>query len=292
MFQLFLVFLLTGNCFAQEKLTEAETEEGVFWKIQNKESKQISYMFGTIHMIDKDKYVFPKVVSKRLDKSEIVILELNDLDNQSNAMELMMLPKGRMTDLLNKSQRDSLYAYTEENFGLDSALFEKTMGKFKPFFFMQLPYASVMMESESYDMNIYKQCKKSNIPILGLETIEEQIGFFDNLSDNLKSDLIMQIVRDTSDIAQSWEETQNLYLDQKISDLLNQSSGSINMLQFMEETLTADRNTKWISTLTKEMKNKSVFVAVGAAHLPGEKGLIQLLRQNGYDVSRVEIKLK
>jgi len=286
------IIFFVSACFAQENISELKAKEGVFWKIHNKKTGKTSYIFGTIHLIDKDKYVLPKTVFKRLEKSELVIMELDDLENQSKVFELLTLKEGRMTDILNSSQRDSLYAYTKTKLGMDSVLFEKSMGKFKPVFFMQLPYASLVLKSESYDKNIYQLAKKARIPILGLETIEEQLGFFDNLSNEIKAQMIMQVVGDTSNFKKSWDQMQNLYLNQQISDLISMNTGTADMIAFSEKTLSSERNLKWVQILSKEISEKSIFVAVGAAHLPGKDGLLNLLQQQDFEVTRVEIKLK
>jgi hypothetical protein len=286
------ILFFFSACFAQENISELKADDGVFWKIQNKANKKISYIFGTIHLIDKDKYVLPKTVYKRLEKSELVILELDDLENQSKVFDLLILKEGRMTDILNSSQRDSLYAYTKMKLGMDSLLFEKSMGKFKPIFFLQLPYASLILKCESYDKNLYQLAKEAQIPILGLETVEEQIGFFDNLSNKTKVQMIMQVISDTNNFKKAWDQMQDLYSNQKISDLVSINTGTADITTFFEKTLSSDRNLKWVQILTQKMNEKSIFVAVGAAHLPGKDGLLNLLKQQDFEVTRVEIKLK
>jgi uncharacterized protein YbaP (TraB family) len=284
-----LIAFFSGFIFSQVK--EIPAMGNVFWEISNKDNKNVSYLFGTIHLIDKDKYVLPKTVTKRLEKSDLVIMEIANLDDQSGMMEMITLKKGRMTDVLSKIQRDSLYDFTERKFGMDSSMFESSMGKFKPVFFMQLPYASLLMRCESYDKNLNALAQMKDIPIEGLETAEEQLGYFDNLSSEMQAKMIMQVIHDTSDLKKTWNDMQELYLNQQVSDMLTFNSGGADVMQFYEKTLSSDRNLRWIKTLSTRLNEKSTFIAVGAGHLPGDEGLINLLRKEGFIVSPVQIKL-
>jgi len=277
---------------AQGNETTLKAEGGVYWKITPPNSKQSSYIFGTIHLIEKDRYNLPKTVSKQLEKSDLLVMEIADLDDQRMALEMLMLKSGRMTDILNPAQKDSLYQYIEQKFGLDSANFEKTMGKFKPIFFLQLPYTSLVMNSESYDVNINHLAMEKGIPIHGLETMQEQLSFFDDLSDELKAEMMMQVVRDTSDLKKEWNKFQTLYLNQQLSDMSSFDSGNTDVMAFYDKTLLSGRNEKWMHYLSTELKDKSVFIAVGAGHLAGQKGLLNLFKEAGYTVTRVQIKLK
>tara|TARA_R110000737_G_scaffold345455_1_gene373978 strand:+ start:54426 stop:55304 length:879 start_codon:yes stop_codon:yes gene_type:complete len=284
-----LIAFFSGFIFSQVK--EIPAMGNVFWEISNKDNKNVSYLFGTIHLIDKDKYVLPKTVTKRLEKSDLVIMEIANLDDQSGMMEMITLKKGRMTDVLSKIQRDSLYDFTERKFGMDSSMFESSMGKFKPVFFMQLPYASLLMRCESYDKNLNALAQMKDIPIEGLETAEEQLGYFDNLSSEMQAKMIMQVIHDTSDLKKTWNDMQELYLNQQVSDMLTFNSGGADVMQFYEKTLSSDRNLRWIKTLSTRLNEKSTFIAVGAGHLPGDEGLINLLRKEAFIVSPVQIKL-
>lgn len=276
--------------FGQQK--EIPAMGNVFWKISNTNNKEVSYLFGTIHLIDKDKYVLPKTITKRLIKSDLVIMEIADLDDQTGMLEMITLKNGRMTDILSPIQKDSLYAYTKNNFGLDSTMFEKTMGKFKPVFFLQLPYASLLMACESYDKNINKIANEAKIPIVGLETAKEQLSYFDNLSKDLQAKMVMEVIHDTSDFVKTWNNMQELYLNQQVSDMMTFNSSGADVMKFYENTLSSERNRKWMNTLIDQLKEKSTFIAVGAGHLPDEEGLVNLLRQEGFIVSPVQIKLK
>ena len=70
----------------------------------------------------------------------------------------------------------------------------------------------------------------------------------------------------------------------RMDKIVKINSGLKNQMEKTIESLGPDRNRDWMKHIPTYIKNKSTFIAVGAAHLPGEEGLIQLLRDAGYTV--------
>ena len=126
---------------------------------------------------------------------------------------------------------------------------------------------------------------------LEFETLEEQMGFFDSMSDELKIELIMQTVRKIDSNEEEWVKMQNLYLDQNLTELLKVGEFKGEMSDFMNTTISENRNVKWVSKLDKEFDKNNLFIAVGAAHLQGDRGLINLLLSKGYVLTPISIQL-
>ncbi|MDC1402932.1 TraB/GumN family protein [Crocinitomicaceae bacterium] len=287
-----LFTFLFSSLFAQNQDIDPNDLHNLFWKIEHPYSKKVGYLIGTIHLIDKDKFVLPKEVTKRISKADVLYVEIAEMQGQAKAMELSMMKEGRMTDILSKEQRDSVYVYTNTEFGMDSAKFEKLMGKFKPLVFSQLAFAKLLTSAKSYDLTISALAKENKIPVEGFETLEEQMGFFDSMSDELKIELIMQTVRKNDSNEEEWEKMQNLYLDQNLPELLKVGEFKGEMSDFMNTTISENRNVKWVSKLDKEFDKNNLFIAVGAAHLQGDRGLINLLLSKGYVLTPISIQLK
>ena len=285
-----IVGLLT-SFFASSQEIDPNDLHNLFWKIEHSESKKVSYLFGTIHLIDKDKFLLPKAVKKRITKADALYLEIADLGDKSKAMELSMLKEGSLTDLLTKEQRDSVYIYSKTEFGMDSSMFEKVMGKFKPLVFSQFAMTKLLLSTKSYDAIIGQIADEKQIKKEGFETMEEQFSFFDSMSEELQVELIMQTVRSSAVMDEQWESMQNLYLQQNIAEMVKIGEYSGEMSEFMNSTMMNDRNIRWMSALEEVLPNSNLFIAVGAAHLNGDNGLIHLLSQKGYTLSPISIKL-
>ena len=283
--------LLFTFLFAQGQEIDPNDLHNLFWKIEHPDSKKVGYLYGTIHLIDKDKFVLPKEVKKRISKADVLCVEIEELQDQEKAMELSIMKEGHMTDILSKVQRDSVYHYTKTEFGMDSATYEKLMGKFKPLVFSQLAFAKLLTSTKSYDLTISALAKENDIPVVGFETLEEQMGFFDSMSDELKVELIMQTVCKNDSSEQEWEKMQNHYLDQNLPELLKFGEFKGEMSTFMNTTISENRNVTWVTKLDQEFDKNDLFIAVGAAHLQGDKGLVNLLMSKGYVLTPISIQL-
>jgi uncharacterized protein YbaP (TraB family) len=96
-------------------------------------------------------------------------------------------------------------------------------------------------------------------------------------------------LRDEDNAKSSFQEMQKIYLSQNIDDLYTfmkkESDSPINSSRAFLE----DRNQRWIPQMEKMMESKSVFFAVGAAHLAGPEGVIELLIKKGYTLTPINL---
>jgi uncharacterized protein YbaP (TraB family) len=101
--------------------------------------------------------------------------------------------------------------------------------------------------------------------------------------------MVMSSLRDEAEAKSSFQEMQKIYLTQNIDDLYTfmkkESDSPINSSRAFLE----DRNQKWIPQMEKMMESKSVFFAVGAAHLAGPEGVIELLIKKGYTLTPINL---
>lgn len=286
----FLVLIIGLFCVGSLR-AQLEMPKTIFWKIISPDGKTTSYLFGTMHILPKDQFYIPKQVTKALKKSDLVIFEVDEDIDQIKMAQMSQYSSGRMSDLLNDDQRDSLYAYIQSTMNLDSAQYESTLGRFKPFVFSQLQFLPYIMNGKSLDRELLQMAQSAKINTYGLETFEEQTTFFDGMSSAQQIAMIMSVVRDTSDAGQSWKENVNLYLKQDIEALMAKSQSGETMTEFFTEELLANRNARWMEALPELTATQSCFIAVGAAHLIEEYGLIAAFKQLGYDVIPMHINM-
>jgi uncharacterized protein YbaP (TraB family) len=142
-------------------------------------------------------------------------------------------------------------------------------------------------EPVSYEANILEDAKKLKMGVSGLEKAKEQLTLFDSMPiDSVVKDLVM-MAKDYSKERKEYEKMLTAYKMQDLpllNNIIQQSrTEGGNMDAFLD-----NRNKKWIERMEERMEQKPVFFAVGAGHLLGENGLIQLLRNNGYMVVPVK----
>ncbi len=145
-------------------------------------------------------------------------------------------------------------------------------------------------KTESYEMTFEKLARENSIDIKGLETIEEQMSLFDNLTKDQQAQMVMEGIRNSERTLQLTKTMQQVYTRQHVDSLyliIAEEGGTISEEQgeFIDK-----RNEKWIPKIEAMISEKKTFIAVGAGHLGGPKGVIRLLEKRGYALTPVELK--
>lgn len=275
-----------------EKGLAEVSEDAILYRLEGNGLKEPSYIYGTMHMIDAEKFYFPKELRKLISKQDQFIMELESVGNQMEMMAKLMLPADqKLADFFTPEQYDSIKVYFKENMNMEPAMFDMSFSRMKPFVVLQtmtaLPFTKKKIES--YDNEIYGIAEKHDIKIHGLETIDQQLGFFDEMETDDMAKMIMSSMVDT-DTSTLLDRMETAYQNQSLKDL-----GTIMTSDesFMDtETLLDGRNIKWVPQIMKLTKDKSCFVAVGAGHLFGEKGILTLLKNEGYTITPLKMIAK
>lgn len=271
------------------KTTEVTPEQkSLLWKIEGNGLKKPSYLFGTMHLIEKDYFYFPKSLEKLITKSDAVVLEIADITDKTEAMKYLMLKEGTVFDFFTKSQQDSLLAWVKEKSGLTEEMFRASFSKMKPFAILQtVSQFQFMGNTESYEMTITDIAKSKGVQLLGFETIAEQMGIFDNLTKEQQAEMVMAGVRGDDGVEET-KKMQDLYRRQQLDSLYLMVSGNGGVFKEEEAAFLKNRNHNWIPKIKEFSQNKGLFIAVGAAHLAGPEGVIELLKKEGYTVIPVK----
>ena len=263
----------------------------LLWEISGNGLKQPSYLFGTIHIIGKEDYFWTDVMNDKFNSTKTLVLEI-DLENSMMAM-LSMMCNVRMKD--GTSLQDLL---TEEEYKLVEDYFNDEMGMPIAIFDRIKPMFTSMMISEggqdnmekmtSYEMELMDKAKVNKMNVEGLETIKYQMSMFDSIPYEDQAKMLVESVKggdDTEgDVMNAMIE---LYKNQDIDGLYELIMQEDSDMETFEDILLINRNKNWIPKIEKFARQKPTFFAVGAGHLPGEKGVINLLKAAGFTVQPV-----
>jgi len=279
---LVVALLMTFGFISAQKL-----EKTLLWEISGNGLEQPSYLFGTIH-VTCDATLSPKVI-KALDNTSQIVLEI-DLDDPGLQMKMMqgvMMKDGKtLNDLVSDKEYQAIDSLFIKHRGMSIGML-KTM---KPFMLQSMLISNLLdCPMQSFELELVKIAKEQKEEIKGLETIEYQMSVFDEIP---YEDQIKELVRSAKDDLAFDKATIKTMLE------VYQSEDITRMLDMMDEDDTSimkehsdkmldTRNTNWIPEIGKFAKEKPTFFAVGAAHLAGKKGVINLLRKAGYTVTPV-----
>ena len=254
------------------------TKNALLWEVKSKDVKTTSYLYGTMHLMDADLFYFPKKLEKLLLKSDVLCMEIADVNDPDLSPDALFLKNETLADYFSDLQMDSIYRWAEKSLLMNKEQFNTNFIKAKPFLLLQFILQSSLPENtKSYEKEFENLAKNNKKTIEGLESVTQQLELFTRLSRVEQTEMVMSSLRDEANSKSSFQEMQKIYLSQNIDDLyifMKKESGSpvISSRAFLE-----DRNQKWIPQMERMMGNKSVFFAVGAAHLGGQEGVIELL---------------
>jgi uncharacterized protein YbaP (TraB family) len=265
-------------------------ESSLLWKIEGPGIKKGSYLFGTMHLIEKEHFYFPPKLTKIVEKSEALVMELPGLPNQMEAMKYVTLKEGSFFDFFNEEQTDSILVWAKEKMGMNEESFRATMSKMKPFVVVQMATQMQFIgKTESYEITLDKLAKEKGLKIFGLETVAEQMSFFDKLTPQQQTRMVMNGLEDGVEAIELTRKMQVLYKGQHVDSLFMMIQQEGGVLADEQSSFLDQRNEKWIPQIIDLAAKQKVFIAVGAGHLGGPNGVIRLLQKQGYTVTPVKL---
>jgi len=271
------VFVLIFN-------TNAQSEKSLLWEISGNGLKQSSYIYGTIHIICPDDYFMTNKTKEVFNKSEQVFLEL-DMDDPNMMKEMqnqMIITNGKtLQDYCSEEGFKTLDAYFTKNMGIGMSVL-KVM---KPIALMSMSYMAILdCEPKSYETEFVTMATSQKKEVLGFETVKEQMDAFDNIPYKTQMKLLADMVENEEKGKKEFTEMVAEYKEQDLDGLQKLMDDSEWNMKEFEDFMINNRNANWIPIIEKQAKEKSTFIAVGAGHLGGEKGVLELLKKKGYTV--------
>ena len=280
---LLLVIFCGSTSYAQK-----QTSNSLLWEISGNGLQQPSFLFGTIHMICKEDFILSETAKQKFNSSKQVYLEL-DMDDpqlQMTMMQQLQLPSNEsLKNKFDESDFKALDSFLMKELNMNLAVFDQ----FKPMMVMSLLAQRVLScaEMESYEMNFVKMATEQKKELLGLEKVEDQLAVFDAIPDSLEIRSIMNMVNDFDAQKKEFNRMSTIYKSQDLEALYQLIAESPEMMS-SQELLLDRRNRNWIPVMDSAMKKTSTFFAVGAGHLGGNQGVLELLRKQGYSVKPIQ----
>lgn len=278
---LFLIITLLACSSKPANHEKTNPNSSLIWEVSGNGLEKPSYLFGTIHLIQKQDFFLPEGTEEAFENADVIVLEINpdiSIKDQLSASQKMILPAG--TSLATYMDEDDYQAFKSlciDTLGLSEKKFER-YSKIKPFFLMGILLKEHYGKIESYEQYFYKQTDKMSKEFYALESFEFQMAIVDSFSIEEQFEEL-----EAENFLPEFEKLMNYYKSQdldKILLLLEESEWDSET----ELAMLINRNKDWAEKLDELMQQKSHFVAVGTAHLPGENGLIKLLEDKGYSV--------
>jgi len=258
-------------------------KNSLLYKITGNGIKKPSYLMGTMHIICADDYYLHEKPLKRLDKCSIYYMEV-DLGStrQLQVMEQHAQAIPHTYEDLSISEKEELSNILKNHFGL-------SLGEA-----MQLSPVALInrMTLEAIDcddtrmveMDLLKIAQAKGLQTAGLETALKQLKIAQKVFTG--KELLWQL-KSAGDYKELFKKMVKAYHSENLQKLAMLITDKRFMSKRAYNILVVNRNRRWAKAIPSLIASQSAFIAVGAGHLPGKRGLLQLLAETGYTVNPV-----
>lgn len=284
--QLVFLLLVAGTGTAQQK--------SLLWKISGNGLKEPSYLYGTMHTGDSRVIKQADRALSYFNSAHTYAMEI-DPGTSTESFDMGLLGKLMMgkdyslKKMIPQQEYVFLDSVVTNQIGFSMEMFDNVA----PVFVMTVFEAMSMGLAEPsggkdqvLDVYLYDKAKAAGKKVVGIETAEEQLDALSALSYKEQADLLVEEIRAFRENKNDATDVLKYYLSQDL-DSLAANEMDAKMPDKFYKALVLDRNKKMADRIPKYIKEHPTFIAIGALHLPGENGVVELLKKKGYIVEAV-----
>ena len=278
---------------AMKQASKVQNGNAIFWKIERKGIKQPSYLFGTIHITDPRVNNLPDSTLGAIKNARVIALELKELGKPNAANNALMQnltltvlePGGHLWTIMGK-ENSALVKKELQRRGIPAFLFGG-MKPYVPAMMMGVPLCEMNRKKAGLkvlDERLAGMATKYKIPLVGLEKMREQLEAFSSMPIPAQKAFLIQTAKNGPRATDYLETMVQLYLNRKMNImtglmLLENKQG---VADHFSEVLLKKRNHTMVKRGIPLLEKGGAFIAVGALHLPGNDGLVNLFRNKGF----------
>ena len=279
-----LVLLLVLLCVAHVRAA-TDRSSGLLWEISGPGISP-SVVFGTIHSEDPEVLRLATPVRQAFDAARQVVVEvLLDADAMVFSSSAMLLMDGRLlSDVIGQSLFKKVSSAIQAR-GIPEVVLER-MKPWAAAVTLSMPTPET---GEVLDMALYHQALEAGKQVYGLETIQEQLRVFDALPETDQVVLLQDTVENFTLIDAMHAELLSAWKQRDLDRLMAinaeaMEGGDQQLADDFQQRLIVERNRRMAERMQPYLNAGGAFVAIGALHLPGADGVLNLLQRQGYTV--------
>jgi uncharacterized protein YbaP (TraB family) len=265
-------------------------DHGILWRIE-KPGAAPSYAFGTIHIDDPRVLDLPPAVARAFAQSGSFTMEM--LTDEAASRKFTRASRLGGGEDLPAVLGPELYRKVAQKMEARDVP-DAVTRKLKPWSVMLTLLLPRERPAVILDSALYEKAVAQKKPVFQLETIEEQIATFDGMPMDIQVGLLESVVDHEDKIAGMTRDLIQAYLDRDLKRMWDINSrftaldsGKESENEFFLERVLFARNRHMAASMTPRLRQGRAFIAVGALHLYGERGILSLLEQQGYRITRV-----
>jgi uncharacterized protein YbaP (TraB family) len=288
-----LLLLPLAGCAGQEApRSAAAAPKPAMWKLADADTT--IYLFGTIHALPKDQQWRTPAFEQALSQADELVLEVANVDDAMAGAQAMMklgMRKGLppILERVPENKRGDLLAAMIAS-GVPVPMFDQLETWAAAMPLLALGFKDIGLEaSEGVERQVMTPFKGAGKKVLGLETIEQQLGYLDSMPEEAQRTLLVGALENNADMKAQFGEMLAAWSSGDVKAIGRTFDSETQMSPELREALMTKRNTRWAEWLDKRMDRPgTVFVAVGAGHLAGKDSVREMLKKYGLKAERVQ----
>ena len=266
-------------------------ERTLLWKVS--EGDKSIFLLGSIHYLRKENYPLNQAILDAFDASDRLVLEIDLQNTPAGAAQRLTLDKAIYRDGSNLAQNVSQETYQlaskrAAELGIDMQVVQPMKPWFVAMTMLAVKLQRMGLDPKlGVDHHLAERAKRDGKPTSGLETLEFQLGIFDQLSKREQELMLREtagelerIDKNVKDIVESWLKGDG----ERLAALL---LAGMRQYPELQQKLVIERNRRWLDQIAKLVEQGSnAMVVVGAAHLVGQEGIVDMLKARGLSVEQ------
>jgi len=267
-------------------------QKNFLWKVESGNGKV--YLLGSIHLLRRDDALLKSIIYETFDKSQRLVLEVDLLNDDRHKMQQLILQRGVNLDGKTLQQKVSQETFQRatlwaNQLGIDI----NALARFKPWV-TGLTMMVMHLQKLGFDPNsgvdrqLAQRAKQANKPVSGLETAEFQFNLLDDLPPSLQEMMLRHSLGEMAQIEKMVDHIVRAWRNGDVGAAETLFLGSMKEYPEIQEKLLDARNRNWLPQIEKFINSgEDILVVVGAAHLVGKNGVIELLKGQGYKLEQM-----
>jgi uncharacterized protein len=264
------------------------------WRIAGKRGGDITFL-GSMHVLRATDYPLPATIDRLFARADALIMEL-DLDatdpatQQATIMRAATLPLGTVLRDVVDAKVYELAAQRTRDMGIDLSLLERFEPWFLSIAILDQGMRKFGFEGErGLEQYLLRKSHETHKPIIGLETLELQIGIFDALPRDSQQAMLEQTLNELDEANTEMVKLAAAWRDGHLETLSEGLLADFDAFPGLYETLVKKRNAAWVEPLERYLRDgRHYLVVVGALHLVGRDNVIDMLKARGHEVARLQ----
>jgi uncharacterized protein YbaP (TraB family) len=228
----------------------------------------------------------PEVVSTKFNTTQQLYLEI-DMDDPNMMKEMMNGLQMKDSSTIKSLLGEKEFEITNKAFKNTTGFGLEMMNRAKPILLMSLVYPFLLgCQPESWEKAFQDMAAKRKMELKGLENLEDQVQIFEKIPYKVQAEMLAKMMLNLDSTKIAFDKMLSVYKAKDIDKMVSITTEDENFGGY-EGILLNDRNKNWIPVIAEQVKKMPTFFACGAGHLGGEKGIISLLRKQGFKVKPV-----